>query len=90
MLSWGLLKTKRQNDSSASFEISTVDVLDHMLCRAKRYPAVNLVLQALPLAGMIFMMQRAEANVRLLVNVFTASQQTGYVFLVNEFFKNWH
>jgi hypothetical protein len=95
----GLLKTKRQNDSSASFEISAVDVLDHMLSRAKRYTSVNLVLQTLPLAGMIFMMQRAEANadadcymsaMSLLVNVFTASHQTGYVFLINEFFKNWH
>jgi hypothetical protein len=95
----GLLATKRKNDPDACFDISAVDVLDHMRSRAKRYPMVNLVLQTLPLAGMIFMMQQAEANadadcymsaMRLLVNVFTASHQTGYVFLVNEFFKNWH
>jgi hypothetical protein len=95
----GLIATKRKDDPGASFDISAVDVLDHMRSRAKRYPMVNLVLQTLPLAGMIFMMHQAEANadadcymsaMRLLVNVFAASHQTGYVYLVNEFFKDWH
>jgi hypothetical protein len=95
----GLVATKRQNNPDVPFDISAVDVLDHMRSRAKMYPMVNLVLQTLPLAGMIFMMQQAEANadadcymsaMRLLVNVFAASHQTGYVFLVNEFFRDWH
>jgi hypothetical protein len=69
-----------------------------MLARAKKYPMVFLILNSVPLAGMIFILQDAEANadaeaylsaMRLLLSVFCSSHQTGYVFLICQFFQNW-
>jgi hypothetical protein len=94
----GLIETKREADPNAEFELSAVDVLEHMLARAKKYPMVFLILNSVPLAGMIFILQDAEANadaeaylsaMRLLLSVFCSSHQTGYVFLICQFFQNW-
>jgi hypothetical protein len=69
-----------------------------MLARAKKYPMVFLILNSVPLAGMIFILQDAEANadaeaylsaMKLLLSVFCSSHQTGYVFLICQFFQNW-
>jgi hypothetical protein len=94
----GLIETKREADPNAEFELSAVDVLEHMLARGKKYPMVFLILNSIPLAGMIFILQDAEANadaeaylsaMRLLLSVFCSSHQTGYVFLICQFFQNW-
>ena len=94
----GLLETKRQEDPNATVELSAVDVMDHMLARARKYPMVALLLLSQRLADLIFILHEAEANqdvkaymtaMKFLVYVFCSSHQAHYVDLNTDFAKTW-
>jgi hypothetical protein len=80
------------------FEMSAADVVEHMLVRAKLYPAVHLFVLTFPIAGLTFMLRNAESAgdteaylgcLRILNQVCASSHMTGYVFNITEFFVDW-
>jgi len=95
---FGLNATRQQANPNVAYELSAVDVWDHILSRAKEYPEVFMHANMLPLMGMILMLQDAEAKadsdlylsaMRLLWPVFCASHRTGYVFIIARFYVWW-
>jgi hypothetical protein len=93
-----LTMIKRQSQPTGPLELSAADVYEHMLERAQQYDFVALILASMPLAGMAFLLHKAEANADteayssakcLLQPIFCVSHKTDYVFLGSEFFTEW-
>lgn len=93
-------KKREAGDSrSASVDVSSTDVIDHIIKRAIEYPMVHTVTMTFPIFCLLTMLQNAERNadaeayngiMRLLVNVFASAHQTGYVYLITRYFVNWY
>ena len=94
------IETKIAEDPDCEqIEVSAVDVFKHMVDCAKDNPLDCRVLGSLVLCGVIVLLHKSEINgdaemffaaARLLSAPFAAQHQTTYIFLVTEFFVNWH
>ena len=94
----GLIATRRQEGHTASMELTAVDIFDHMVSRAKKYPTVFEAIVDIPLAGKLYLLHKAEADadsdaclaaMRMLMSDFCSSNATSYAMLDSEFFVFW-
>lgn len=93
------IEMKGQENDSEKFEVTAMEIMDHMISRARDWPIVMTVFIEIRFAHLIFILNESEENCHIgmyntvqkyLARLFAATHCTKYVSMLVDFFVEWY